>query len=206
MTTILVTGFGRFPGAAVNPTTALATRVARAGRRRGIHCVAHVFATRYAAVDRELPKLIAAHVPDAILMFGVAGRRRNVCIETFARNRMSTWFPDAGGVLPARGPIVLGAATRMRGRAPFTRLLAAARATGVTTILSRDPGTYLCNYIYWRAIEATAQADGPRRVVFVHVPPLGRAFRRRGTHKRRAFTLDQLARVGEAVWMAVSRG
>jgi len=205
MTTILVTGFGRFPGTAVNPSMALAARVARAGRRRGIDTVAHVFATRYATVDRELPKLIAQYRPDAVVMFGVAGRRHSVCIEMFARNRTSRVVPDAGGVVPARGPIAVGASARMRGHAPFTHLLAAARATRVRTILSRNAGTYLCNYVYWRAIEAAARPGGPRRVVFVHVPPVGRRFRRRRRTKRQAFTLDQLARAAEAVLMAVSR-
>src|SRR5262249_48238655 len=94
MTTGLVTRFDPLPGASPNPTRALATRVARAGRRRGIDCIAHVFATTYASVDRELPALIEKHRPDAILMFGLAGRRRHVSIEIFARNRMSVWFPD----------------------------------------------------------------------------------------------------------------
>jgi pyroglutamyl-peptidase len=200
---LLITGFGRFPGAAVNPTTALTARVARAARRRGIDCAAHVFATRYATVDHELPKLIAQYRPDAIVMFGLAGRRRNVCIEAFAKNRTSTWFPDAGGVVPPRGPIAMGAPFRRRGRAPFTFLLAAARATHVRTILSRDAGTYLCNYVYWRAIEAAAQPAWPRRVVFVHVPRVGRGFH--GRSGRFVFTLNQLARVGEAIVMAISR-
>ena len=50
MTTILLAGFGAFPGAPVNPTTALVARLARAARRRGLRCIPHVFATRYAAV------------------------------------------------------------------------------------------------------------------------------------------------------------
>ena len=89
MTKILVTGFGRFPGATSNPTTAIAMQIARAARRRGIDCIAHVFATTYAAVDRDLPRLIAAHRPDAVLMFGLAARRRHVSIEVLARNRTS---------------------------------------------------------------------------------------------------------------------
>jgi pyroglutamyl-peptidase len=203
MTTVLVTGFGRFPGAPVNPTTALAGRLARAGRRRGIDCIAHVFATTYAAVDRELPRLIAAHRPDAILMLGLAARRRHVSIEVFARNRMSTWFPDAGGVLPPRAAIMAGAPASVRGRAPFSRLLAAARATRVKTVLSRDAGNYLCNYVYWRALEAAASAGGPRRVVFVHVPgvtPKSRHPARAGLPR---FTFDQFVRVGGAILSAV---
>ena len=126
---VLITGFGRFPGAPAHPTTPLVTRLAHAGRRRGLDCVAHVFATRYATVDRDLPALIAAHRPDAILMLGLAGRRRHVCVELLARNRKSTIFPDAGGTLPRRAAIVAGAPTSLRGHAPFSRLLAAIFST-----------------------------------------------------------------------------
>jgi pyroglutamyl-peptidase len=205
MTTILLTGFGDFPGAPINPTTALVARLARTAHRRGVRCIAHVFATRYAAVDRELPALIAAHRPDAILMFGLAGRRRHVCIELMARNRKSTIFPDAGGTLPRRSTIAAGAPTSRRGHAPFSRLLAAARTTRVATRFSRDAGKYLCNYIYWRALEAAAQPDGPHRAVFIHVPPVGKPFRPRGRAKRRQFLASQLFRAGKAILLALSR-
>ena len=59
--TILVTGFGPFPGAPFNPTGPLVKRLARL-RRPGlthVQIVPHVFATSYAAVDRDLPRLIA---------------------------------------------------------------------------------------------------------------------------------------------------
>lgn len=203
MTTVLVTGFGRFPGAPFNPTAALATRLARTARRRGVNCIAHVFATSYAAVDRELPALIAAHRPDAIVMLGLAGRRRHVGIEIFARNRVSTLFPDAAGAVPPRAAIASGALARRRGRAAFSRLLAAARATRVKTLLSHDAGNYLCNFVYWRALEAAAQPGGPRRAVLVHVPRVRQRFRARTGTGGRDFTFDQLVRVGEAILMAV---
>jgi pyroglutamyl-peptidase len=202
---VLLTGFGRFPGAPANPTTPLVTRLARAGRRRGLDCVAHVFATHYATVDRELPALIAEHRPDAVLMFGLAGRRRHVCIELLARNRKSTIFPDAGGTLPSRAAIAAGAPSSARGHAPFSRLLGAARTTRVATRMSRDAGKYLCNYIYWRALEAAVKPDGPHRAVFIHVPPVGKPFRPRGRTKRRQFTPDQLFRAGKAILLALSR-
>jgi len=205
MMKILITGFSPFPGAPANPTAALATRLARAGQRRGIDCVAHVFATTYAAVDRELPRLIAAHRPDAILMLGLAARRRHVSIEVLARNRMSVWFPDAGGVVPPRAAIAAGTSAATRGRAEFSRLLAAARATRVKTLLSRDAGNYLCNYAYWRALEAAAAPGGPRRAVFVHVPRVAANLRRRAQAGCPRFTFAQFLRVGEAILVALSR-
>jgi len=167
---VLLTGFGPFPGAPVNPSAALAAALAR--RRRpafaGIERSIHIFATAYAAVDRDLPKLFAAQKPDIVLMFGLAGRRRHVCIETRARNAVSLLFPDASGQRPPRGAIALHGPASRAGNAPFARLAGAAR-TNVR--LSRDAGRYLCNYVYWRALEAVR--GGRPLVQFVHIPPTG---------------------------------
>jgi pyroglutamyl-peptidase len=56
---------------------------------------------------------------------------------------------------------------------PHTRrLLRAAQACGVEAKLSRDAGSYLCNYLCWRALEAAHAGNGPRLTAFVHVPPV----------------------------------
>ena len=101
---ILLAGFGPFPGAPVNPSALLVKTLAR--RRRpalaGVARATHVFATAYAAVDRDLPKVLAAK-PDIVLIFGLAGRRRQLCIEARARNAVSVLFPDANGHRPQSG-------------------------------------------------------------------------------------------------------
>src|SRR5215471_20740564 len=90
MTTVLVTGFGPFPGAPFNPTGPLVRGLARLRRPAfaDVTIVSHVFQTSYEAVDRELPRLIARHKPDALLMFGLAPRAKTVRIETRARNTL----------------------------------------------------------------------------------------------------------------------
>ena len=136
---VLITGFGPFPGAPFNPSAALANALAR--RRRpalaGIERATHIFATTYASVDRDLPKLLAQK-PDIVLMFGVAGRRRQLCIETRARNAVSLLFPDASGRRPVHGVIKLRGPAALTGNAPFARL---AGAAGTKARLSRDAGT-----------------------------------------------------------------
>ena len=59
--TILVTGFGPFPGAPFNPTGPLVQRLARLRRPAlaDTKIVPHIFPTSYAAVDRDLPRLLA---------------------------------------------------------------------------------------------------------------------------------------------------
>jgi pyroglutamyl-peptidase len=201
--TILVTGFGPFPGAPFNPTGPLVERLARLRRLALANekFVLHIFPTSYAAVDRDLPKLIERHKPDALLMFGLAPRARTLRIETRARNTVSL-LPDAGGIALRRLTIAAGGPAALAMPAPARRLLAAVRAAGVPATLSRDAGRYLCNYLCWRAAEAAGKKGGPRLAVFVHVPKIARTARRPG--KRRKLTLGDLTRAGAAVLVAVA--
>jgi pyroglutamyl-peptidase len=182
---ILLLGFGRFPGAPRNPSAVLVKRLAP--RRRpalaAITRTAHVFATAYAAVDTDLPKLFSGK-PDIVLMFGLAARRRHVCVETQARNALSVLFPDARGYRPARGVIAGRGPATIRGAAPFARLLAAARASGLPARLSRDAGRYVCNYAYWRALTLADYRGGPL-VQFVHIPRVGFGAGRKRKRKHR---------------------
>jgi pyroglutamyl-peptidase len=201
MTTILITGFGRFPGAPFNPSGPLARAVAT--RRRpafaDIERVVHIFETSYAAVDRDLPKLVARHKPDLILMFGLAGRTPQVRIETRARNAVSILFPDVTGFRPDARAIAPGKGAA-RGRAPFARLLAASRATRVSSRLSRDAGRYLCNYVYWRGLEAASRSGTPL-AQFIHIPWV--PIVRRPPGRRRRMSRAALARAGEAILLAL---
>ena len=107
--TILVTGFGPFPGAPSNPTGPMVERLARLRRPAltDIKIVPYVFPTSYAAVDRELPKLIAMHKPRALLMFGLAARTKSLRIETRARNALAL-LPDVSGRSLRRHSILHG--------------------------------------------------------------------------------------------------
>jgi pyroglutamyl-peptidase len=192
MTTILVTGFGPFPGAPFNPTGPLVKQLARL-RRRGVKIVPHVFETSYTAVNRDLPKLIARHKPDALLMFGLATRARKLRIET---------RPDAAGKTPRHATIAAGKPAAMALPAPAQILLAAVRKTGVPARRSRDAGHYLCNYLCWRAAEAAAKPKGPRLAAFVHVPLIARGATRPA--KRGQLSLDDLVRAGSALLVAVA--
>jgi pyroglutamyl-peptidase len=203
MPTILVTGFGPFPGAPYNPTGPLVKKLARLRRPllADVKIVAHVFQTSYAAVDRELPKLIARYKPDALLMFGLAPRAHWLRIETRARNSVAL-LPDVSGVARARHTIQQSGPAALAMPAPAQRLLSAVRTTQVPAELSCDSGRYLCNYLCWRAAEAANKKKGPRLAAFVHVPKVARFAQRPG--KSRELALDDLTRAGGAVLAAVA--
>ena len=200
--TVLITGFGPFPGAPFNPTTALPGRLA--ARRRpafaDVRRIAHVFQTSYAAVERELPALIKRVRPDVVLLFGVATRTNYLRIELRARNARSALFPDAAGDCPGGGTIAVGEPSVRAGRAPHQALLAAVRAQRLPARLSHTAGRYLCNFAYWHALAATEGDDAPL-VQFVHVPTVRRGSTRPGSTRR--LTAADLERAGEAILMTL---
>ncbi|WP_398477423.1 pyroglutamyl-peptidase I [Tardiphaga sp.] len=197
---ILITGFGPFPGAPVNPTMPLVTTLATLRRPAFVDIIRipHIFDVTYATVDRELPELIARHRPHALLSFGLAARTPYIRIETRARNARSMLWPDADGTPVRRGFIEPGTDAQMFG--PHTsRLLQAARLTGVDVRASRDAGRYLCNYLCWRAIEASRAPGGPKLAAFVHVPLTAA-----DTASRR-MSVDELTDAGEAILLEMVR-
>lgn len=194
---LLLTGFGPFPGAPVNPTGPLIRALKRKLRSQpGIQIDTHVFRTTYAAVDRALPRLLERQKPDALLMFGLAMRSRGFSVETQARNRICR-HPDAAGVVPAARTIAEDAPRTLPIRAPKAALLRAARSGSLSARLSLNAGDYLCNYLYWRALESAIRPGGPNRAVFIHVPPLDEKV---PGSKR---TMDNLVVTAEAITQAL---
>jgi pyroglutamyl-peptidase len=128
-------------------------------------------------------------------MFGLAANTPYVRIETRAQNAISR-HPDAAGLVPPHDTIRIADPPRLRGEAPFARLVQASRATGVKTRLSADAGTYVCNYTYWRAIGLLRRHSGLRRAVFVHVPEPG---------GRDAPSLERLVRAAKAIVAAAAQ-
>lgn len=201
--TILVTGFGPFPGAPFNPTGPLVKRLARLRRPAlaDITIISHIFPTSYADVDHELPKLIAKHRPRALLMFGLAARTKSLRIETRARNALAL-LPDVSGQSLRRNSILAGGPATLALPGQTRSLFTAARSACVPVVLSRDAGRYLCNYLCWRAAETSRKHDGPRLATFVHVPAIPRTVRPKA--KRHRLTIDDLTRAGTRILLALA--
>jgi pyroglutamyl-peptidase len=201
---ILLTGFGPFPGAPYNPTQPLVARLARLRRPAldEVEISSHIFPVTYAAVDQQLPEVLAAQKPDALLMFGLASRTSYLRIESRARNAVTMLWPDAANTRSSKRGIAGHADAMLFG--PHTaKLLRAARLTGIDARASRDAGAYLCNYLSWRAIE-NVKAGGPQLAAFIHIPLLARsgAVRRKGAPR---ITLEELVDAGEAMLMEMVR-
>lgn len=170
---ILVTGFGPFPRVPHNPSAIIAERAAQAPlwRRRGWQVDALVLETTYAALETQLVPALRCGGYDAVLMLGVAPRRKAVTPEMLARNRISRLFPDAAGRVGS-ADLRLDPeceAEKLRSHAPLEAMLRTMRADGLKARFSRDAGRYLCNAALFTALRETDRNEN-RHVAFIHVP------------------------------------
>lgn len=173
MATLLVTAFGAFPGAPQNPSAEIVADLDRYWRgrfsRMGVSLVTAVLPVVH-AVGPLVDALVAREKPDAIVHLGLAGRRRNVTVESRARNVASTIKPDAHGAFAVtRAQNGLYAAS-LRSSWDTALLVARLRSAGVDAAGSIDAGDYVCNAALWRSLET-----GAAPAVFVHVPKKSRA-------------------------------
>ena len=150
---LFVTGFGPFGNVADNPSGWLAEQ---SGLSHAILPVS------WSAVDQFLQTFPTTDY-DALLLMGVAASRTELTPELFAWNIIGP-NPDVNGVKcpgfidpngPDRLPATLWTADQV----------ADWDATGVTSF-SLHPGTYLCNYSFYRALQWLPSI----RVGFLHVP------------------------------------
>ena len=164
---LLVAGFGAFPGHAVNPAQKIVGMLARrksAFGLAGIDLHVAVLPVDHARLSPLLTRLFAFKSPDAVLLLGVAARRKGLTIETVARNRASVLRPDAARQIAWSRFIVHGGPALLPSPSPAARLAAVARKSGLSAGVSRDAGDYLCNECLYLSLLMD------RRASFVHVP------------------------------------
>jgi len=195
---LLITGFGGFPGHAVNPSQQVAELLLRERRqdfaRKGVELSVAILPVEHEALSPLLHQLFTRERPDAVVHLGVATRRENLGIETVARNRVSTLRPDAAKKLAWSRSIVHGGPATLQSPAAAARLAAISRQAGVAAAPSRDAGDYICNETLYLSLLMD------RRAVFIHLPD-SRGDSLRGAalsiaRMAASFTLDHLSRTG----------
>jgi pyroglutamyl-peptidase len=169
--TILVTGFEPFGGETVNASWEAAQRLQ--GWRHGEHvAAARLLPCAYDASVKELVRAIETFHPEAILMTGQAARRAAVSVERFARNLDDAAAPDNEGALRRAVKISHGAPERLEAAAPVNAIVQAIRKAGIPARVSTDAGGFVCNHLYFGALQYLGDLKRPIPVVFLHLPAM----------------------------------
>ena len=168
---VLLTGFGPFPGVPVNATMRLVPMLAAHAPRAfpGVVFSTLLLDTEWERAPARALAMVAEAAPDLVLHFGVSGRARGFEIETRARNACQL-SADAAGLYPPGLQLAPEAGPMLRATLPVHHIVGRLRALRIPAYASRDAGTYLCNALLWRTLEATRVRPSPPRIGFVHVP------------------------------------
>ncbi len=169
--TILITGFGPFPGMPENASALFAVKLAHlaARRFRGRRVVSRVLATEWEGAPKRLAELYRRERPKLALHFGVSEGTTGFAVETTARNVRSP-LADASGAKPASSWISRDGPEAIVCPLPYAEIVARLTAQGLPAHISEDAGAYLCNAVFYAAL---AQCSGPSartRAGFVHIP------------------------------------
>ncbi len=151
--TILLTGFGPFPGVAENASALLVERLAASAQKKfpRRRIVADVLPTEWAAAPKQLEQLYARERPNLALHFGVSERAKGFVIETRARNECR-YAPDARGARPPRAASPRQRTSALGVSIPAKRIVARLSALSIPAELSDDAGAYLCNAVLFHAL------------------------------------------------------
>lgn len=169
-TTVLVTGFGPFPGQPDNPSAALVTRLAAARIAAPFNLHARVLPTAYHAAGAAMARALDEIKPDIVICFGVAARRQKIDIERIAWNRANPARKDAAGHRHKGAIIRAGGPDGYRSTLPVYAIAGALARAKIPARVSDDAGDYLCNYIFYQLMHDAAMRGVPRMGGFVHIP------------------------------------
>lgn len=165
---VLVTGFAPFGGQLINPSWEAVSALDPVQLSADI--ITHQLPVEWHSTREVLRQLLEKHRPDAVLLFGQAGGRVGISIERLAVNLCDCAAPDNVGVVLRNTPIVPRAPDALSATLPSERILAALTEAGIPASFSYDAGRFLCNLVFWSALEEARRAQGAFTAGFFHLP------------------------------------
>jgi pyroglutamyl-peptidase len=167
MTTLLLTGFEPFAGAARNPSWDAVELVSQ-GWTGDVALVIELLPVTFSGAGVAMRHLIDHHRPDVVIGVGWAGGRDAITPERIAVNIEDARIADNDGDQPVDRPIAVDGPAAYFSRLPVRSIADRIRDAGIPSRVSESAGTYVCNalmYATMRAIEHSATTGG-----FIHVP------------------------------------
>jgi pyroglutamyl-peptidase len=166
VTTVLLTGFEPFGDDDVNPSEEAVRAVAERWTGPEV-LVTAVLPVTFAGSATRLRELLSEHRPDIVIATGLAGGRAAIGVERIAVNLLDARIPDNDGAQPVDVPSIPGAPAAQFATLPVKEIARRITEAGIPAEVSHSAGTFVCNHVFFTALEAAASGT---RAGFVHVP------------------------------------
>lgn len=164
--TVLVTAFGPFDGRLENASSLALheLKTAHPAIRTRILPVDSVIA------PARLKRALRTIRPDALVMLGEAAGSKAIRLETTGWNLLDFRIPDIAGRQPLGKPIRKGAGESMASGLPLERIHSMLEKAEHAVTFSDDPGRYLCNQVFYTALDWIVRENAGCKAGFIHLP------------------------------------
>jgi pyroglutamyl-peptidase len=168
---LLVTGFEPFGGHTVNPSERVVRALAGAAPA-GVVVSTRVLPVAYRRAFAPVAEALESERLHAALLLGLGAGRATIDFERFAVNWRGTPQPDNDGVRVTGEKIDPAGPAAYFATAPVDDLVSACRAAGAPAAVSSHAGTFMCNQIFYQALQHCDRLSLRCRIGFVHLPLL----------------------------------
>jgi pyroglutamyl-peptidase len=169
--TILLTGFGPYPGVPANASAVLVPRLANAARTLfpSHDVVSEILPTEWVGAPQRMRSLLDEVQATLVLHFGVSQDAAGFELELIGRN-LRTSLQDAIGALPDSEHVIAAGPELLAATLPAERIMARLVRLGLPCRTSDNAGSYLCNAVLYHSLSAAHEAPEPYPAGFIHVP------------------------------------
>jgi pyroglutamyl-peptidase len=170
--TVLLTGFGPFPGVPVNMSWSLVERLLPAATAAfpSFRFQGEQIVTEWTSGTQRIIALVDAVQPTVALHFGVSRKANGFVIETRGYNSTSA-VADACGATPEPDALGAGSPDMLTSQLPVALIADRLRRRGLPVEISRDAGRYLCNAVLFHSLDVARRRGWNMRASgFIHLP------------------------------------
>lgn len=165
----MVTGFEPFGGRERNLSWDVAARVASHGCPAGL-IKAVMLPVSFSRVTVAVSDMLRDMRPDAVLMLGLAPKRKRISVERLAVNLQDARQPDNDGAMPVDTPVFPDGEDALFSTLPVKSVANAINVTGADADVSDSAGLYVCNTAFYTALHCTRTS--PTLTGFIHLPDM----------------------------------
>jgi pyroglutamyl-peptidase len=167
MKRVLVTGFEPFNGSKENSSKEVIALLRQADLP-GVKTA--LIRTSYANCYPDLMDAVSQHSPDCVLSLGESQKSGLIQIEQLAVNVADSTVSDNDGVVKLREVIDPDTSDAYFATVPVYELCDEVDSLGIPVVVSRSAGTFVCNYLMYKAVHALRVSW--IKYGFVHLPVL----------------------------------
>lgn len=164
---ILLSGFEPFGEVEDNPSQRIVEHYIE---QKNPDIICEIAKVDYEWAGEGICILIEALQPDAVILLGVAQKRKAISLERIAVNINDASIPDNYGNLIQGEQIVEGAPVGYWSTLPLDAMYKALSSAEIPVRYSNHAGAFLCNHVMYDCLHYLARIDKNIPCGFIHVP------------------------------------